>query len=201
MATITGLRGKYDKLKNQERLRLVADAIIRDDGVDISALTETAPRYSYTVIDPWYVDRYNALWRISVMYWLTMEMLYSEQQVVEHKYTLARLLNDGVIKPEYVGKILGQIDAPHFLKLTEQKLENNARQLQATAAAIDLLAKEVGLEPDELIAHVPADIKEWAKKVVGGTPKEESQIEYVKHYYKIFAGYWPDLKVVKDDRV
>lgn len=193
MATITGLRGKYDKLNNQERLRLVADAIARDDSVDLSALKITAPRESCVMIDGWLEDRFNALWRISVIFWLAIEMLDTERLSLEHKRTIGTLLRDNWLKPELVGEAPEEFDAHLLLKGIGQRLNNNLLEYKSAVAAIAQLAQKIELELEELIAHAPADVRERIKSMANDNPEKELPKEYVSRYYSLFAHYWPGL--------
>ena len=198
MATITGLRGKYDKLNNQERLRLVADAINRDDSVDLSALRVTAPRQSYVMTEVWLEDRFNALWRISVVFWLAIELLNTERQSLEHKSTISTILRDDLLKPEYMTIDLEAYDFHLFVKGIDQRLENIFLQFRSLTEAINRLAKDVGLRPEELIAHAPKDGNARLVAAIDNTPENELPEEFVNDYYNLFAHYWPDLKVVKE---
>ena len=193
MATITGLRGKYNKLNNQERLRLVADAIARDDSVDLSALIVTAPKQTYTMAEAWLEDRFNALWRISVIFSLAIEMLDTERLSFEHKHTIAMLLGNNCLKPEFLSVVPDAFDAPLLLKGIDQRLKNNFVRLQSAVEAINQLAQDVGLSPEELISHAPADVRERLETVTDNNPKKELPEEYVNWYYDLFAYYWPGL--------
>ena len=191
MATITGLRGKYKKLNNQERLRLVAHAIARDDSVDLSALIVTAPKQSYIMTEAWLEDRFNALWRISVIFSLAIEMLDTERLSLEHKRTIGILLRNDCLKPEFAGADPEAFDTHFILKGIDQRLKNNFLRFQSAVDAINQLAKDVGLSPEELIAHAPVDVRERLETVADNNPEKELPEEYVSWYYDLFAHYWP----------
>ena len=191
MTRITGLRGKYDKLNNQERLKLVANAITRDDPSDLSALRLTAPKRTYIMTDAWLEDRFNALWNISVVFWLAIETLNTERQSLEHKSTIGTILRDDLLKPEYMAIDREAFNLHLFVKGIDQQLQNTFLQFRSAAEAINRLSKDVDLRPEELIAHAPEDVKERLLTAIDNTPESGLPEEYVSLYYDLFAHYWP----------
>ncbi len=59
MTTLNTVAKLYDRLTPNERLRLVMGAFARDDDAEIERLVRACPRYTYTMLDWEYTQRYD----------------------------------------------------------------------------------------------------------------------------------------------
>ncbi len=59
MTTLNTVAKLYDRLTPNERLRLVMGAFARDDDAEIERLVRACPRYTYTMMDWEYMQRYE----------------------------------------------------------------------------------------------------------------------------------------------
>lgn len=190
---IERIHNKYDKLTNQERLRLVTNAIERGDDEELGALLRSTAKKTYTMRDAWMVDRFDAIWRISVVYWLTTEELLRTRGENQHllrilKSDTAEFLNLDVDDPTRQKRVKA------IEHLCEQLGEHDSL-LWAVAQAIVKLAEIIQLKPAELLVYTPPAVKDrLAIKHPQLDQASENQLQQmVGMYYRLFAAYWPDL--------
>jgi len=190
---IARVHTKYDKLTNQERLRLVTNAIERGDDEELEALVRSTAKKTYTIRDVWMVDRFDAIWRISVIYWLTTEELLREREENQHLLSILRCDTAGFLKLD-VDDPTRQKRCKAIEHLCEQ-LDEHDSLLWAVAQAILKLAKVIQLQPAELLVYTPPAVKDrLAIKHPQLDQASENQLQQmIDVYYRSFAAYWPDL--------
>lgn len=191
MASITKIRGKYDKLDDQERLRLVASAINRGDGNELKTLKASTVRKTYTMPDAWMVDRYTALWDVSVIYWLITEELLHKREAARHAYSNVRV---DIEDSQELGDALNDIDDAVILKIIATEIAEFTRHIFAASQAVKKLSLEIDLKPGELIAYTPEHVKnrlEVPLSKSGESIDGEFIDDAIDWYYTVFASYWP----------
>ncbi len=190
---IARIHNKYDKLTNQERLRLVANALERGDDEDLEALVRSTAKKTYTMRDAWLVDRFDAIWRISVVYWLVTEELLRERE--EKLHLLSILLSDSGRIMKLSDDDLTKQKRNRAIVILDEQLVEYACILWAVGQAIQRLALLVQLQPSELLAYTPPAVKERLMLEHGQLNDQAGENQFqqvIDMYYKLFAAYWPD---------
>jgi|GEM_PF-5340575 len=185
---IARIQNRYDKLGNQERLRLAVSAIERGDDEELEAIFSTASRKIYRMTDAWITDRYDAIWKISVVYWLFTEELLREREELCHRATIYKFNVDygDESQRQKLSKVLEIINA----MITEHD-----NLIWAVSEAIRQLAKTVELAPTDLLARASESAKErlnWQRHDYDDQADETILSDMVNKYYQGFAAYWPD---------
>lgn len=81
------LRKYDDVLTADERFRLALAAMARDDETEIHRLHDTCPRYTYTMQDADFTDRFRRSWDVATKF--SVAWLWSHKQYVEAMWLLA----------------------------------------------------------------------------------------------------------------
>jgi hypothetical protein len=81
------LRKYDDVLTPDERFRLALAAMARDDDAEVHRLHRTCPRYTYTMQDADFTDRFRRSWDVATKF--SVAWLWSHKQYVEAMWLLA----------------------------------------------------------------------------------------------------------------
>ncbi len=81
------LRKYDDVLTADERFHLALAAMARDDETEIRRLHDTCPRFTYTMTDTDFTDRFRKSWTVAAHF--TVAWLWSHKQYVEALWLLA----------------------------------------------------------------------------------------------------------------
>jgi len=188
------LHNRYDKLANDERLRLIAGAIGRKDDEELEVLISTTPRKTYSMPDASVVDRLAAIWRISMLYWLATEEL---QREIDTKRLTVLL-----VRSEYETRQLANIDYDKrkclaIIDSLAHQLIGFECMLWSLSQAIHRFAKKIGFQPAELLAYAPSSVQERHLVLL---PNQEVQIkgdrleEMIETYIRLFSTQWAEFE-------
>ena len=191
---VNNIRKNYGRLSNHERLQLAANAIIRDDDDEYHAVVNSTPRKSYHMRDTWMVDRHEALWRISTIYWLVTEEALREKAERRQLELILKLDDGGILSldnndPKKEKRI-------RVLEILDLEMREYGNLIWAYSEAIKRLSEAVKLKPEELLAYAHEKVKqrlEWPRYDYDCVVDEENLQKVTDKFYGEFAGYWPDL--------
>lgn len=188
---IARIQNRYDKLSNKERLQLAVSAIERGDNQDLEFIFRTAPRKTYTMPDDWITDRYEAIWKISVVYWIITEELLREQEELSHRVTIYKF------NVEYGDQSQRQ-KWSKALEIINSMITENDNLIWAASESIRQLAKIVELDPRDLLARASESVKErlnWQHHNLDTQTDQITLSEKVDMYFQTFLAYWPTANI------
>lgn len=172
---------KYDAvLTPDERFRLALAAMARNDEAEVRRLHVTCPRYSYTMADTAFSDRFAGSWEAAMRF--GMAWLWSQKQYVEALWLLSmhrRAAEEGLAGPT--------IDA------IIEMIYKRGGELKATYAGLVRFCEAARLDWRVLLQWWPplVDEIEGVREAVLDNDAFETPDEVADVVYRLLAGKWP----------
>ncbi len=206
----------YDRLTAAERLRLVLQAMLREDHEEKRRLEEACPRKTYTMVDAEFHDLYDCSQLAAAnfaMFWLDASHRVTCAQLEKGAVHRAGMAFDrGLGVGLQATKRIPNEDHPIWEASREQfsrydmlREEANRRYREAVArlkggyAGFLRFCRAAGVEPDELLAWrkaLRAEIAEMRDLLEGDIPANDEVAETV---YRTLCESWPGLDTKEGD--
>lgn len=209
-----GLSRLYDRLEPEERLRLVLQAIIRNDHEEVERLWESCPRETYTMVDTNFLELYDqSLWVAAsfAILWLDANRRVTSAKLAKNLFQLALMAFDrGFDVGLQAAKRIPNEDHPiwpasdeglrHYDTLREEAerwYREAVARLKGVYAGFLRFCRAAGVEPEELLAlcgeGLRAEIAETRGLLECDIPADE---ETANATYRRLCEEWPDLDPV-----
>lgn len=147
----------YTSLSSEERLKLIINALSRDDDQEYNLLTESAPFKEYRIRDPKVGDKLDASREIILLFLLTFLDCAHRLELIESKkqFTTVLLQDKSGDDQENLEFILKELDG---------LFEDGLKQLNATYEGFSNFCKSIEIELDTFLSSYNSHgIKELEK--------------------------------------